>query len=81
MSKTFPIYVLNDLIQVANKKFFGFIWKEKDMIKRLASIDDTDYGGLKMLDLESMILAQRTMCLKRYVEDYASSWRFSWVLL
>ena len=51
------------------------------MIKRLASIDDTEYGGLKMLDLESMILAQRTMCLKRYVEDYASSWRFSWVLL
>ena len=77
MSKTFPIYVLNDLIQVANKKFFGFIWKEKDRIKRLASIDDTEYGGLKMLDLESMILAQTTMCLKRYVEDYASSWRFS----
>ena len=77
MSKTFPIHVLNDLIQVANKTFFGFIWKEKDMIKRLASIDDTEYGGLKMLDLEYMILAQRTMCLKRYVEDYASSWGFS----
>lgn len=30
---------------------------------------------LKMLDLESMILAQRTMCLKRYIEDYASSWK------
>ena len=25
---------------------------------------------LKMLDLESMILAQRTMCLKRYIESW-----------
>ena len=29
-----------------------------------------------MLDsLESMILAQETMCLKKYIEDYASPWK------
>ena len=40
-----------------------------DKIKRLALINDVEYGGLKMLDIESMILAQRTMCLKKYIED------------
>ena len=29
MSKTFPIHVLNDLIQVANKKFFWFYLERK----------------------------------------------------
>ena len=48
MSKAFPIHVSNDLIQVANKEFFKFIWRGKDKIKRLASIDDIEYGGLKM---------------------------------
>ena len=74
MSKASPIHVSNHLIQVANKEFFNFIWRGKDKIERLASIDGIEYGGLKMLSLESMILSQRTMCLKRYIEDYASSW-------
>ena len=47
------------------------------MIKRLALINDTEYEGLRMLDFESMILAQRTMCLKRLIEDYASPWKIS----
>ena len=75
MSKASLIHVSNDLIQAANKEFFNFIWKGQDKIKRLALINDNEYGGLKMLDLESMILAQRTMCLKRYIEDYASPWK------
>jgi len=33
------------------------------------------YGGLKMLDLEFVILAQRTMCLKKNIEDYAGPWK------
>ena len=59
MSKASLIYVSNDLIQAANKEFFNFIWKGKDKIKRLALINDIEYGGLKMMDLESMIRAQR----------------------
>ena len=73
--KASPIYVSNDLIQAANKEFFNFIWKGKEKIKRLPLINDIEYGGLKMHDLESMILAQRTMCLKKYIEDYASPWK------
>ena len=33
-------------------------------------------GGLKMLDLESMISAQRIMCVKKYVENYESPWKY-----
>ena len=29
-----------------------------------------------MLDIESMILAQRIICLKKYIEDDACSWKF-----
>ena len=64
------IYVSNDLIQAANKEFFNFIWKGKDKIKRFALINDIEYGGLKMMDLESKIRAQRIMCLKKYIDDY-----------
>ena len=32
-------------------------------------------GGLKMLDIECMIKAQRIICLKKYIEDYVSPWK------
>lgn len=72
MSKASLIHVLNDLIQAANKEFFNFIWKGKDKIERFALINDIEYGGFKMMDLESMIPAQRIMCLKKCTEDYTS---------
>ena len=75
MSKASLIHVSNDLIQEANKEFFNFIWKGKDKIKRCALINDIEYGGLKMMDLESMIRAQRIICLKKYIEDYTSPWK------
>ena len=75
MSKASLIHVSNDLIQAANKEFFNFIWKGKDKIKRLALINDIEYGGLKMMDLESMIRAQRIMCLKKCIQDYTSPWK------
>ena len=66
ISKASLIHVSNDLIQ-AGKEFFNFIWKGKDKIKRFALINDIEYGGLKMMDLESMIRVQRIMCLKKYI--------------
>ena len=76
MSKASLIYVSNDLIQAANKELFNFIWKGKDKIKRFALINDCiEYGGLKMMDLESMIRAQRIMCVKKYIEDHTRPWK------
>ena len=36
---------------------------------------DIDQGGLKMLDIESMINARRVICLKKFLEDYPSTWK------
>ena len=75
MSKASLTYVPNDHIQAANKEFFNFIWEGKDKVKRFALINDIEYGGLKIMDLESMIRAQRIMCLKKYIDDYTSAWK------
>ena len=45
------------------------------VIKRSALINDIDIGGLKMLDIEFMISAQRVMALKKYFSDGISSWK------
>ena len=60
MSKASLIYVSKDLIQAVNKELYSFIWKGKDEVKRLALTNGIENGGLKMLDIESMVLAQRT---------------------
>lgn len=75
MSKASLIHSSNDLIQAVNKELYNFIWKGKDKKKRLALIEDIEYGGLKMLDIESMVLAQRTMYLKKYIEDCVTPWK------
>ena len=43
---------------------YRFIWKGNDKIKRAALINDIEDGGLKMLDIQSMILAQRVNGIK-----------------
>lgn len=45
MSKASLIHVSIDLKQAAKKWFFNFIWKLKDRIKRVALINDIEYGG------------------------------------
>ena len=72
MSKATLIPVSSELIKEVNKELYSFIWKGKDKVKRSALINDIEDGGLKMLNLESMISAQRVMCVKKYVEHYES---------
>ena len=76
MSKASLIPVSNELIKEVNKELYSFIWKGKDKVKRAALINDIEDGGLKMLDLESMISAQRVTCVKRYVENFESPWKY-----
>ena len=66
LSKATLISVSKDLIKGINKLIYGFIWKGNDKIKRSALINDIENGGLKMLDIESMISAQRVMALKKF---------------
>ena len=73
MSKASLISISDDLIKKVNTLLYGFIWKGNDKIKRTALINDIDKGGLKMLDIQSMIFSQRIITLKKYIEDYNNS--------
>ena len=75
MSKAALIPVPRELVKEVNRELYTFIWKGKDKIKRSALINEIEDGGLKMLDIESMVSAQRIVCLKKYTEDYASPWK------
>ena len=76
LSKAALISVTDDLVPEINKLIYRFIWKGTDKIKRCALIDDIEDGGLKMLDIQSMILARRVLIFKRYVDNkYESPWK------
>ena len=76
LSKATLIAVTDDLIKEINMLIYRFIWKGNDKIKRSALINDIEEGGLRMLDIPSVILAQRVMLLKRFVdEENSSSWK------
>ena len=64
MSKLSLFPVSSELIKEVNKELYSFIWKSKDKVKCSALINDIEDGGLKTTDLESMISAQRVMCVK-----------------
>ena len=65
MSKAAIISISKDLIKEINRLIYGFIWRGNHKIKRSAIINDIENGGLKMLDLASMIQAQRVKALKK----------------
>ena len=54
-SKTTVIAVTDDFIKEISSLIYSFIWKGNDKIKRAALIDDIENGGLRMLDIQSMI--------------------------
>ena len=64
-----------ELIKEADSVLYNYIWNGKDKVKRLALISDIEMGGLKMLDIQSMICAKRITCLKKLLEDYSSPWK------
>ncbi len=76
MSKAGLIPLSSEFIKEINKELYSLIWKGKGKIKRSALINDIEDGGFKMLDLESMISAQRMVCLKKYTENYDSPWKY-----
>ena len=75
MFRASVIPVSKELIKEANSVLYNFIWNGKDKVKRLALISDMEMGGLKMLDIQSMICAKRITCLKKLLEDYSSPWK------
>ena len=76
MSKAAVIAVTDDFIKAINSLIYSFIWKGNDRIKRATLINDIENGGLRMLDIQSMIHSQRVMDLKKYADkEHISSWK------
>ena len=74
MYRASVIPLSKELIKESNSIICEFIWNGKDKVKRHALISDIKNGGSRMLDIESMIKAKRVMCLKKFLQDYPSSW-------
>ena len=75
MYRASVIAISNELVKEVNSILYGFIWNGKDKVKRQALISDQKKGGLKMLDIDSMIKAKRVTLLKKFLEDYPSPWK------
>ena len=75
MFRAFVIPTSKELINEVNSILYCFIWNGKDKVKRHALISDIEMGGLKMLDIDSTISAKRVTCLKKFLEDYQSTWK------
>jgi hypothetical protein len=55
---------------------YKFIWNnKKDKVKRKTIIADYQHGGLKMLDIESFVKAQRIIWIKRFLTPEKASWK------
>ena len=48
-----------EIIQELNRLLFKYLWKGTDKVTRLSAINEYENGGLKMIDLESMIQSLR----------------------
>ena len=55
---------------------YSFIWNGKDKVKRNVLTATIENGGLNILDIDSMVRTKRVLCLKKYLEDYPSPWKF-----
>ena len=65
------------IVQELNRMLFKFLWKGKgtDKVTRLSTINDYENGGLKMIDLESMIKSLRLAWLKRIFGKNDGAWK------
>ena len=64
-----------EFVKKINTLLYSFVWKGKDKVKRTAFINPIAKGGLKMPNIESMISAQRIICIKRYLSTDPASWK------
>ena len=64
-----------EFMKEINNLIFGFLWKGKDKVKQTAMINDTENGGLKMVDIDLMIRTQKIMCVKRYLDNNPLGWK------
>ena len=63
------------IIQELNRLLFKFLWKGTDKVISLSTINEYENGGLKMIDLESMIKSLQLAWLKRIFGKNDGAWK------
>ena len=64
-----------EIVNKLNQLLFKFLWKGTDKVTRVSVINDYENGGLKMIDLESMVKSLRLAWLKRLFNDSNATWK------
>ena len=67
--------VPKEIVKEFNQMIFKFLWNGTDKVTRLSTINEYENGGLKMIDLESMIKSLRLAWLKRIFQCNNGAWR------
>ena len=63
------------IVKELNYLIYNFLWKGKDKVTRVSAINNYEGGGLKMVDIESMIKSLRLSWLKRIFGDNSGVWK------
>ena len=75
------VYVLSllptpkELVKELNRLLFQFLWKGKDKVTRASAINDFENGGLRMIDIDSMIVSLRLAWLRRILSENGGTWK------
>jgi len=64
-----------EIVQELNLILVKFLWKGTDKVTRLSTIIEHENGGLKMIDLESMVKSLRLAWLKIIFGENDSAWK------
>ena len=64
-----------NIIKELNHLVYNFLLKGKDKATRKSAINDYEGGGIKMVDIESMIKSLRLAWLKRIFGGNSGAWK------
>jgi len=64
-----------EFVKELNQILFHFLWKGPDKVTRVSVINEYDKGGLKMTDVDSMVMSLRLAWLKRLFGSNDGFWK------
>ena len=64
-----------DFIKQLNAIIYNFLWKGPDKIARQAAINDLEFGGLNVIDIEILIKASRLAWIGKLFSNGSLPWK------
>ena len=64
-----------ELVKDLNRLLLKFLWKGTDKVTRASTINDFEHGGLRMIDIDSMIVSLRLAWLERIFNENGGTWK------